>query len=82
MLGYHLPMFDVLAYLYETYWRPDACPEAGQLVKKLSAVGFETEEINDALAWLDGLQSISHNLSASPTATCSTRSGPPNLAAS
>lgn len=69
MLGYHLPMFDVLAYLYETYWRPDACPEAGQLVKKLSAVGFETEEINDALAWLDGLQSISHNLSASPTAT-------------
>lgn len=59
-------MFDVLAYLYETYWRPDACPDAGQLVKKLSAVGFEAEEINDALAWLDGLQSVTHNLAAPP----------------
>lgn len=59
-------MFDVLAYLYETYWRPDACPETGQLVKKLSAVGFETEEINDALAWLDGLQSVTHNLATPP----------------
>ncbi len=59
-------MFDVLAYLYETYWRPDACPETGQLVKKLTAVGFETEEINDALAWLDGLQSVAHNLATPP----------------
>lgn len=59
-------MFDVLAYLYETYWRPDACPEPGQLVKKLSAVGFESEEINDALAWLDGLQSLTSNLAAAP----------------
>jgi len=59
-------MFDVLAYLYETYWRPDACPDAGQLVKKLSAVGFETEEINDALAWLDGLQSLTQNLASPP----------------
>jgi len=59
-------MFDVLAYLYETYWRPDACPEAGQLVKKLSAVGFEAEEINDALAWLDGLQSVTHNVAVPP----------------
>lgn len=59
-------MFDVLAYLYETYWRPDACPDAGQLVKKLSAVGFESEEINDALAWLDGLQSLTQNLASAP----------------
>lgn len=59
-------MFDVLAYLYETYWRPDACPETGQLVKKLSAVGFESEEINDALAWLDGLQSVTHNMALQP----------------
>lgn len=65
-MGYHLPMFDVLAYLYETYWRPDACPDAGQLVKKLSAVGFESEEISDALAWLDGLQSLTQNLASAP----------------
>jgi Smg protein len=48
-------MFEVLVYLYENYWRPDACPEAKQLKRKLSAVGFEPEEIQDALRWLDGL---------------------------
>jgi len=50
-------MFDVLVYLYENYWRPDACPEHEQLTRKLSAVGFESDEIEEALAWLDGLAS-------------------------
>jgi Smg protein len=50
-------MFDVLVYLYETYWRPDACPDEPQLRRKLSAVGFESDEIQDALRWLDGLAS-------------------------
>ncbi|UDF37016.1 UNVERIFIED_ORG: DUF494 domain-containing protein [Shinella sp. XGS7] len=48
-------MFDVLVYLYETYWRPDACPDHAQLTRKLSAVGFERDEIQEALSWLDGL---------------------------
>ena len=48
-------MFDVLVYLYENYWRPDACPEHEQLTRKLSSVGFESEEIEDALSWLDGV---------------------------
>lgn len=48
-------MFDVLVYLYENYWRPDACPSHDQLTRKLSAVGFESDEIEDALTWLDGL---------------------------
>ena len=48
-------MFDVLVYLYENYWRPDACPGHQQLSRKLSAVGFESDEIQDALKWLDGL---------------------------
>lgn len=48
-------MFDVLVYLYETYWRPDACPDHVQLTRKLSAVGFESDEIRDALSWLNGL---------------------------
>ena len=48
-------MFDVLVYLYENYWRPDACPSHQQLSRKLSAVGFESDEIQDALSWLDGL---------------------------
>ncbi len=52
-------MFEVLVYLYETYWRPDACPDHVQLKRKLSAVGFESEEIHDALVWLDGLAAAS-----------------------
>ena len=48
-------MFDVLVYLYENYWRPDACPDHAQLTRKLSAVGFESDEIQEALCWLDGL---------------------------
>jgi Smg protein len=48
-------MFDVLVYLYENYWRPDACPEPALLKRKLSALGFERDEIQEALAWLDGL---------------------------
>lgn len=55
-LGYSgFTMFDVLVYLYENYWRPDACPDHQQLSRKLSAVGFESDEIQDALRWLDGL---------------------------
>ncbi len=51
-------MFEVLVYLYENYGRPDACPEHPQLARKLSAVGFESEEIEDALSWLDGLADV------------------------
>ncbi|MBS0308509.1 MAG: DUF494 domain-containing protein [Proteobacteria bacterium] len=48
-------MFDVLVYLYETYYRPDACPDSDALVKKLSAAGFEEGEISQALGWLTDL---------------------------
>jgi len=48
-------MFDVLVYVYENYWRPDACPEHDQLSRKLTAVGFDSDEIEEALSWLDGL---------------------------
>lgn len=48
-------MFEVLVYVYEHYWRGDACPEPEHLERKLSAVGFEAEEIEEALTWLSGL---------------------------
>ena len=48
-------MFEVLVFVYENYWRGDACPEPEQLGRKLSAQGFEPEEIQQALVWLDGL---------------------------
>jgi Smg protein len=54
-------MFEVLVYLYENYWRPDACPDHQQLSRKLSAVGFESDEIQEALRWLDGLASTAES---------------------
>ena len=50
-------MFDILMYLYESYWHPEACPEFGQLTRKLSAAGFESDEIHEAIDWLRGLDS-------------------------
>ena len=58
-------MFEVLVYVYENYWQGDACPELHQLGRKLTAVGFEAEEIQAALVWLDGL-----NIAAQSTQIC------------
>jgi len=58
-------MFEVLVYVYENYWQGDACPELHQLGRKLTAAGFEAEEIQAALIWLDGL-----NTAAQSTQIC------------
>jgi Smg protein len=65
-------MFEVLVYLYENYGRPDACPAHDQLTRKLSAVGFESDEIEDALSWLDGLADVAQG-QALPQRVDSTR---------
>ena len=62
-------MFDVLVYLYENYWRPDACPDPRQLTRKLVAVGFESEEIQDALDWLAGLTDSSSQVDSAQSET-------------
>ena len=54
-------MLEVLVYLYENYWRPDACPDHAQLTRKLSSVGFESDEIEEALSWLEGLTSAAES---------------------
>ncbi len=59
-------MFDVLVFVYENYWRGYACPELQQLGRKLSAHGFEAEEIHDALVWLDGLNFAAQSIRLSP----------------
>lgn len=48
-------MFDILVYLFENYYTPQACPKADVLAHKLAAVGFEHEDIDEALGWLHGL---------------------------
>lgn len=68
-------MFEVLVFVYENYWRGDACPELAHLERKLNAAGFDTGEIQDALAWLSdlnlaarGLQQSAHGSSTSSPA--------------
>jgi Smg protein len=51
-------VFDVLVYLYENYGALHACPDPDSLSRKLTAAGFDDEEISEALAWLQGLQLV------------------------
>lgn len=48
-------MFEILVYLFENYAHVDACPAPDQLARKLSAAGFEDDDISAALDWLSGL---------------------------
>ena len=59
-------MFEVLVFVYEHYWRGDACPELQQLGRRLSAHGFEPDEIHDALVWLDGLNLAAQSAALDP----------------
>lgn len=66
-------MFDILVYLYETYYRPDACPEPAALARKLSAVGFDDEEISEALVWLTDLTAMADSEQAAAVMSTGTR---------
>ena len=61
-LRYIQAMFEVLAYVYENYWSGDACPEREHLQRKLSLVGFDASEIQDALVWLGGLSVVTQGV--------------------
>ena len=49
-------MFDILAYLVERYYELGAYPDQDTLSRQLTAAGFETEDIHQALRWLSGLE--------------------------
>jgi Smg protein len=66
-------MFDILVYLYETYYRPDACPEPAALARKLSAVGFDDVEISEALVWLTDLTEMAGDEQNSAVTSSGTR---------
>jgi len=55
-------LFDILVYLFESYIHADACPESDLLARKLSAAGFEDEEISEALEWLAGLRRVARDI--------------------
>lgn len=65
-------MFEVLVFVYENYYAGDNCPEPEHLERKLNAVGFEPEEVDDALTWLKGLHLAARGTAGSTTASLPT----------
>jgi Smg protein len=51
-------MFDILLYLFESYFDIGSYPDHDKLSVKLSAAGFEEDDINQALNWLSGLRQL------------------------
>lgn len=54
-------MFEVLVYLFENYYHTESYPDNDTLSRKLSAAGFENDDISDALIWLKGLARQTEN---------------------
>jgi Smg protein len=50
-------MFDVLAFVFDHYLYSDVCPALPALQRKLTSVGFDDDEIQTALIWLEELKS-------------------------
>ena len=75
-------MFEVLVFVYENYWRGDGCPEPAHLERKLNAVGFAADEIQDALTWLNELNLAARGLQPPAPAPDGAASGgalPPDI---
>jgi Smg protein len=51
-------MFDILMFLFESYFNAGSYPDPEKLSIKLSAAGFEDEDITRALSWLSGLTQL------------------------
>ncbi|MES1981284.1 MAG: DUF494 domain-containing protein [Pseudomonadota bacterium] len=51
-------MFDILMFLFESYFHAGSYPDSDKLSLKLSAAGFEDEDISRALGWLSALKQL------------------------
>ncbi len=54
-------MFDILLFLFESYFDAGSYPDPDRLSLKLSAAGFEEDDIQQALTWLSGLQQLNRS---------------------
>lgn len=54
-------MFDILLFLFESYFDIGSYPDHDKLSVKLTAAGFEEHDINQALSWLSGLQQLTRS---------------------
>ena len=52
-------MFDIFMFLFENYFEDGNFPPPDKLSTKLSAAGFDTDDIVQAVSWLSGLQQLS-----------------------
>ena len=59
-------MFDILVYLVENYFHNGELPDAETISKRLSAAGFEDEEISEALTWLSGFEQADDDVTENP----------------
>ena len=77
-------MFEVLNYVCNNYWRGQTCPEIAELEHKLNAVGFDTDQVSEALIWLGELTQAAsgHGLAAIPTQSQSQSESPQSAPAS
>jgi Smg protein len=51
-------MFEILVYLFENFFGAESRPDEEVLARKLSAAGFGDDEINRALNWVSGLDTL------------------------
>jgi Smg protein len=58
-------MFDILVFLFENYFHAGSYPDQETLCKRLSAAGFDSRDISQALTWLSGLERIGKSSSRS-----------------
>ena len=58
-------MFDVLVYLFEQYYDTEFDPAQDHWARRLAAAGFESEEIDEALEWLEELRKVERDHYAS-----------------
>ena len=61
-------MFEVLTFVYAHYWPGEACPQRAHLERKLNAMGFASEEIQNALVWLNELDLATQSLDSEQAA--------------
>ena len=52
-------MFEILMFLFENYFDSGNYPDSDKLSLRLTAAGFDDEDIHLALNWLSGLKNLS-----------------------
>jgi Smg protein len=66
-------MYDVLVYLFQSYRTPQQFPETDDLHEKLTDIGFDEDDVEQALDWLIGLASATQNITLGAPASPGTQ---------